>query len=129
MKHIQTLSAAEKSMRDLYKKAVDSSPVVASASNMMSIKKIIEFTRQMDELKAEISKEVGALMGVMQGHAAMVDNKGRQVIGWTNGSDKKTVDYDSLLIELNVPPATVARYTKVSPGARVFKIEDDNVVY
>lgn len=128
MKHIQTMSDVEKAMRGNYKVATDSTPIVADIQHMTSIRKIVEFTRQMDELKAEISREVGALMGYMQGHSAMVDDNGRLVVGWKNGSNKKTIDYDSLLIELNVPPAVVARYTKITPGARVFKIEDENIV-
>ena len=128
MKHIQTVSDAEKSMRGMYKRATESTPVVASVLQMTSIRKIVEYTRQMDELKAEISKEMGALMGVMQGHAFMVDGKGRRLVSWVNSSDKRTVDWDGLVLEMNIPPAMVDKHTKVTLGARVFKIEDENIV-
>ena len=127
MKHIQTVSYAEKAMRGMYKKATESSPIPASALQMESIRKIIEYTRQVDELKAAISSEMGSLMGVMQGHAFMVDGNGRRLVSWVNSSDKRTVDWDSLVLELNIPPSVVDKYTKVTPGTRVFKIEDENV--
>lgn len=127
MKHIQTTSEAEKSMRGLYKVASDATPAIASEKHMASIRRIVEYTRQSDQLAAEISKEIGALMGYMQNHSSMVSPEGDVVITWKNGSDKVKVDYEGLIVACNIPPSTVQQFTTTTPGARVFKIEDENL--
>ena len=124
MTHIQTTSDAETSMRKLYKVATDSRPLVARKEHLDSIEKILELNRQIDILKAQASDEVAKIMGYMQTHELLVDERGRQLVIWKNASEKQTVDYAGLLTELNVPPATVARFTKSSPGARTFNVQD-----
>lgn len=80
--------------------------------------------RQADILKAEMSELIGSLMGYMQVHESLVDDKGKTLVTWKNGSEKVSVDYDALILELNVPPATLARHTTRTPGSRVFTVED-----
>jgi len=124
LKHINTVSKAEKSMRQLYKVAGDKTPIVAEKRHLDMIARILECNRQADVLKAEMSELIGSLMGYMQVHESLVDDKGKTLVTWKNGSEKVSVDYDALILELNVPPATLARHTTRTPGSRVFTVED-----
>lgn len=124
MKHIKTTSEAETAMRNMYKLATDSSPVRASDDNISSVNKILEYQRQIDLLMAEVSREKGALMGVIQTHSELVDPEGRVLVTWKNGSTKETVDWNALVVELNIPPATVERFTTRKTGSRVFTVVD-----
>lgn len=126
MKHIQTTSPAEKANRDLYKTAAASS-VKASPDHIKTLLEILDLAQQKDLLELEISKRKGQLMGYMQNNGTLVDDDGRVLVSWKNGADKKTVDYDSLFTDLNVAPQTLAKYTRISKGARAFKIEDGNL--
>ena len=128
MKHIQTTSKAETEVRGLYKWATTTAPAVAEPPHIAAIRSIVEMTRQSDLLLAKISVEKAKLMGAMQGHETLVDPAtGKELVTWRNGSDKSEVDWDGLLLKLNVPPATVAKFTRNTPGSRVFKILDENL--
>lgn len=122
MKHIKTLSQAEKSMRGLYKTATDGTPVKATAEQIKLINGIIAKTQQVDLLKLEISEDMGKLMGVMQEHSSMTDANDRVRITWENGGEKTSIDYDALLLELDVPPSTIEKFKIVTPGSRVFTV-------
>lgn len=128
MTHIPTTAKAETEARGLYKRATMSTPAVAEDQHIQSIRRIVDLTRQSDLLQAEISVERAKLMGFIQGHETLVDpSTGKELATWRNGNDKKEVDYDGLLLKLNVPPATVAEFTRTKPGSRVFKILDENL--
>jgi len=128
MTHIPTTVTAETENRALYKKATMATPAVAEPQHIQSIRRIVELTRQSDLLLAEISKEKAKLMGFIQNHECMVNPAdGLELVSWRNGSDKDEVDYDGLLLKLNVPPATVKKFTKTKPGSRVFKVLDENL--
>jgi hypothetical protein len=128
MTHIPTTVKAETEARGLYKRATLATPAVAEPQHVEAIRRIVDLTRQSDLLQAEISKEKAKLMGFIQGHETLVDpSTGKELVTWKNGSDKAKVDYDALLLKLNVPPATVAKFTKTEPGSRVFKILDENL--
>lgn len=111
-------------MRNLYKVATDSIPVRADEQLISSVNKIIEYQHQIDLLQLEVSKEKGKLMGVMQNHANLADETGRVLVTWLNGSNKKVTDWNALVTELNIPPATVQRFTKIQTGSRVFTVVD-----
>ena len=124
MKHIKTTSEAETAMRNMYKVATDMTPVRASDDNISSVNKILEYQRQIDLLTVEVSKEKGALMGVMQTHSELIDPDGKVIVTWKNGNVKETVDWNALVAELNIPPATVERFTTRKTGSRVFTVVD-----
>lgn len=128
MTHIQTTVKAEVEARGLYKQATLTTPAVAEDQHIQSIKRIVDLTRQSDLLQAEISVEKAKLMGFIQGHETLVNPAtGKELVTWKNGSDKKEVDYTGLLLKLNVPPATIQKFTTTKPGSRVFKILDENL--
>jgi hypothetical protein len=127
MKHIQTTSKAEKANRELYKVARLKTPRVAEESQIADLRQIIELTRQKDEIDLKISELKGKIMGVMQDSETLANANGDELVTWKNGSDKKSVDYDGIITELNIPPAVIAKHTSYSKGSRVFTIVDENL--
>ena len=128
MTHIPTTVKAETEARGLYKRATLTTPAVAEPQHVEAIKHIVELTRQSDLLLAEISKEKAKLMGFIQGHETLVSpDTGKELVTWKNGGDKDEVDYEGLILKLNVPPASVAKFTHTKVGSRVFKILDENL--
>lgn len=125
MTHIKTKSDAEEANRKLYKKAAETT-ITASEKQVKTLQEIVDLVRQSDELQLQISTKMGELMGYMQDNYALIGADGRELVVWKNGSDKKTVDYKQMILDMNIPPQTLQRYTKVTPGARVFTINDEN---
>lgn len=124
MKHIKTTSEAESAMRDMYKVATDASPITASKDHEEAIERIIGFSRRIDMLKLEMSKEIGALMGYMQGHVQLVSPSGKVLATWKPGNVRKSVDYEGIFEECNVPDAVIKAHTTMTEASRTFTVED-----
>lgn len=125
MKHIKTASESETSMRKAHPVVKSSKPVVADEDNSKDVKELIDVIRQIDLLTLEASELKGSIMGYMQGHDTMVDEDGKELVKWTTGPVKETVDYDGLLEELKATPEQIEKYTTKKQGGRVFSVVCD----
>lgn len=128
MKHIKTMSPAEKAMRDTYPGVTDASAAQADSLNARLVSEVIDITRRADLLKLEASKRIGKLMGLMQGHPDLVSETGDLLATWTCGAAKSVVDWEALVAGENIPPATLKKYTVTKNAPRVFKIVDEAVI-
>ena len=124
MRHINTTSDAESAMRDLYKTATDASPITASKNHEEAIERIIGLSRKIDMLKLNMSNEIGALMGYMQGHTQLVSPTGRILATWKQGNSRKSVDYEAIFAECNVPDYVIKAHTTMTEAARTFTVVD-----
>lgn len=127
MKHIKTTADAEEALRKMYKTAEDLTPAVAEQADIDMLGKIVALTEESDRLKAEASELKAKIMAKMGAHAALIGPGGIELVSWRNAKDKAVVDYEALMVELNVDPKLVAKYTTTKAGARTFKILDDAV--
>ena len=123
MKHIKTASDIEDAAKKQYREA-SGEAVKARPEHLEKLDKIFELTRQSDLLLLEISKLKGEIMGYMGAAPALEGEDGRLLVTWKNASPKKTVDWDGVVVELNIPPSVIQKHTSVKPGARTFMIQD-----
>ena len=122
MKHIKTTSEAEDCARGLYKQSVAGSTVVAGREQEERVARILDLSRQKDLLSVRISEEIGELMKYMTDKETLVNGAGLALATWKTGNPKGTLDWKAMVLELNIPPATVKKFTKISPGARTFSV-------
>ena len=122
MKHIDTKSKIEKKADADFPIAKVGTKKLPSDKCWADIDKLIDLTRQVDDLTLQINNLKGKVKAEMGDAESLVDKDGELVISWKNGNIKKSVDWDGIRIEMNIPDSVIKKYTTEKRGGRIFSI-------